>query len=197
MTYILNINENNNNISYNDKLFLKIKDNYFLHENIKNSILKKNFNIKKLNAICFNTGPSKSYFKIRSRLSTVKGICFSLNIPLIIIDDFLILINKKINFFKKKKYKNIIYIIYSYNKKKKFYKIYNFKKKKISFFKKKKKNFKNNFFFIYKKNKNLIKINKKFYYIKYNINDVICLSYKLYKKKKFLKNINSCEPIYI
>ncbi|WGH27044.1 MAG: hypothetical protein NHG12_00695 [Candidatus Shikimatogenerans bostrichidophilus] len=208
MTYILNINENDNNklsnISLNYKLLFKIIIiNNNIHENIKNLLIKKKFNLNKINAICVNNGPSLSYIKIRSILSTVKGICLSLNKPLIVINDFIIIINNKINLFKN--FKIIFFIIFSYNKKIIYLKKYNIKKKKL--YKKKiinnlykKKIFKKYLFFLNKKNKKNININyfkKKIFFYKINYNNIIYTSYKLYKKKKFIKNINKCEPIYI
>ncbi|WOX79333.1 hypothetical protein [Candidatus Shikimatogenerans bostrichidophilus] len=206
MTYILNINENNNyifsNISYNGKLLYLIKKTYYsIHKNINKCLLNYNFNLNKLNAVCVNLGPSIYYFKIRSLLSTAKGICLALKIPLIIVNDFLlILINKKK--FLIKKYNKIIFIIFSYNKKIIYIKIYDFKKLKIinNIYKFINKN-KNYFFFINKKYKKFIKynlfINNNFYFYKINYLNIIYLSYNFYKKKKYIKNINLCEPIYI
>ncbi|WOX79076.1 hypothetical protein [Candidatus Shikimatogenerans bostrichidophilus] len=136
MTYILNINENNNyifsNISYNGKLLYLIKKTYnSIHKNINNCLLNYNFNLNKLNAVCVNLGPSIYYFKIRSLLSTAKGICLSLNIPLIIVNEFLLINNKK--YFIKNYNKNkIFFIFFSYNNKQIIYiKIYDFKYFKI------------------------------------------------------------------
>ncbi|WGH28045.1 MAG: hypothetical protein NHG07_00695 [Candidatus Shikimatogenerans bostrichidophilus] len=125
MIYILNINENDNktfsNVSLNGKLLFKIKNkNNNIHYNIEKTFKYYNFKINKINAICVNNGPSISYIKIRSILSTIKGFCLILNKPLIIINDFIITIN---NIKKKiKKYKKIFFIILSYNNKKIFLK---------------------------------------------------------------------------
>ncbi|WGH25650.1 MAG: hypothetical protein NHF89_00705 [Candidatus Shikimatogenerans bostrichidophilus] len=202
MTYILNIYENNkyilSNISYNGKLLFKIKKNSnSLHQKIKKSLIKYKFKINKINAICVNFGPSISYTRIRIILSSAKGLCLSLKKPLIMINDFLILINNKLKLIKK--YKKINFIIYSYNKKKIYIIKYNcnknifYKKKKI-----KKYNFIKNIYFLnIKFKKKNYKYHKNIYFYKINYNDIIKLSYEFYKKKKFVKNINCCEPIYI
>ncbi|WOX79210.1 hypothetical protein [Candidatus Shikimatogenerans bostrichidophilus] len=211
MTYILNINENNNyifsNISYNGKLLYLIKNTYnSIHKNINKCLFKNKFNINKLNAVCVNLGPSIYYFKIRSILSSAKGICLALNIPLIIVNDYLlILINKKKCLIKK--YNKIIFIFFSYNKKIIYIKIYDFKKfKKLkiinNIYKFINKN-KNYYFFINKKYKKLIKYNlfiyNNFNFYKINYLKIINLSYYFYKEKQYIKNnnINLCEPIYI
>ncbi|MDH3005027.1 MAG: hypothetical protein NHG06_00290 [Candidatus Shikimatogenerans sp. JK-2022] len=208
MSYILNIYEKNiyiySNITYNGKLFIKInKNSNLLHYNIFKIIKQKKINIKIINAISVNFGPAISYTRIRNILSSAKGLCLSLNIPLIKLNNFLIIIN-----YKKKliiKYKLINFIIHKYNKK--IYLIeYNFLNKKIKIINNIENihkyiiiNHNKKFFFINKKFKNKYKIfkDKNIYFYKIPYNYINKLSYKLYLKKKFIKNINSCTPIFI
>ncbi|WGH25562.1 MAG: hypothetical protein NHG13_00040 [Candidatus Shikimatogenerans bostrichidophilus] len=187
MVYILNIYEKKkyilSNITFNNKIFINIKKNkYSIHYNLLKIIKKKKFNLNKLNAICVNLGPCISYTKIRNIISSAKGFCLALNIPLIKINSFLIYIYK--NKKKIKKYHKLYFFIFSYKKKIKYIIIFDVKKKKFY----KKKNIK-----IKKKNKKILYL---YNYINYYLKYIINISYKLYKKKKFIKNINKILPIY-
>ncbi|BDT61591.1 MAG: hypothetical protein RDO_1190 [Flavobacteriales endosymbiont of Rhyzopertha dominica] len=215
MSYILNLYENNNfinyNISYKKKkilIFNKLYNNF--HINFKKNLFNKNnFNFYNINAISINLGPSINYFKIKSLLSIVKGIYISLNTPIITLNEYSIIIFKKskiINLYNK-----IIFIFFSYNYNILYYIIYYVKNKKFSKLNKfnllnKKiinlyKYNKNIIYFINKKYKIFIKNNKiifiNYYYYNYNYKDIINFSYYLYKIKKFINNINLCNPIYI
>lgn len=204
MTYILNIYEKSkyiySNLTYNGKLFLKIpKNNNLLHYNILKCLNKKKINIKIINAICINLGPSISYTRIRNILSSAKGLSLSLNIPLIKLNTFIILINYNKKLIKN--YKYIIFIIFRYNNINIYYIKYNIinnKYKKIINIYKYINSYKmNTLFFINKKFKSkYYKSYKKIFFYKIPYNHIIKLSYKLYLKKKFIKNINKCLPIY-
>ncbi|WGH25285.1 MAG: hypothetical protein NHF87_00690 [Candidatus Shikimatogenerans bostrichidophilus] len=207
MSYILNIYEKNkfiySNITYNGKLFIKIKKNYnSFHYYLLKSLRKNNINITIINAISVNLGPAISYTRIRNILATAKGFCLSLNIPLIKLNSFLLLIN-----YKKKiinKYKIINFIIHKHDNSI-FIVEYNFKKKEIKHKKYinniKKYIIKNNnkIFFLINKNlkKNYKKIKKLIFFYKIPYNYINKFSYKLYLNQKFIKNINICLPIYI
>ncbi|MDH3004273.1 MAG: hypothetical protein NHG00_00465 [Candidatus Shikimatogenerans sp. JK-2022] len=204
MSYILNIYEIEkyiySNISYKGKLYLNFnKNKNFLHYNIFKKIKKKKIDLNIIKAISVNLGPAISYTRIRNILSTAKGLCLSLNIPLIKITIFklfiyYIKIKKKI-----KKYKFIYFIIinnliYKYNiYTNKIYIINNI----ININKYIYKNLYNNLFIIEKKFKNKIYItnnNINFYKIPYKY--INLLSYKLFLKNKFINNINNIIPIY-
>ncbi|MDH3004848.1 MAG: hypothetical protein NHG09_00065, partial [Candidatus Shikimatogenerans sp. JK-2022] len=169
-----------------------------LHFNIFKKISKKKININIIKAICVNIGPSISYTRIRNIISSTKGFCLALNLPLIEINDFLISIFKFKNKNLLKKKKNIFFIFDSFNKKKTFFIKFNFLKKII--YKKKKIKFlnlnKKKIFFINQNYKKKYKNKKNFFFYKILEKDIINFSYFLYKKKKFSKNINKCMPIY-
>lgn len=57
----------------------------FLNMYIQNALEDAEINLKQLNAICISSGPG-SYTGLRIGLSTAKGLCFALDIPLISID---------------------------------------------------------------------------------------------------------------
>ncbi|WGH25103.1 MAG: hypothetical protein NHF96_00670 [Candidatus Shikimatogenerans bostrichidophilus] len=207
MSYILNIYEKNkfiySNITYNGKLFIKIKKNSnSFHYYLLKSLRKKKINITIINAISVNLGPAISYTRIRNILASAKGFCLSLNIPLIKLNSFLLLINYKKKIIKK--YNKINFILHKHDNSI-FIVEYNFLKKKIKH-KKYIKNIqkyiiKNNnktFFFINKNFKNNYKkIKNIIYFYKIPYNYLNKFSYKLYLNKKFINNINICLPIYI
>jgi tRNA threonylcarbamoyladenosine biosynthesis protein TsaB len=58
---------------------------HFLHAAIQSMLLQCNLNIKEINAIAISAGPG-SYTGLRIAYATAKGLCFSLNIPLIAIN---------------------------------------------------------------------------------------------------------------
>lgn len=85
-------------ISENDKLIaLKEIDNGFTHaENlhvfIKELLTQTNINITDLNAIAVSKGPG-SYTGLRIGVSSAKGLCYALNIPLISINTLQVMTN--------------------------------------------------------------------------------------------------------
>lgn len=96
MAYILAIETSTTNcsvaLSNNDKViaFMEFNDvNYshseLLHDYILKVLLQAEINIKELSAIAVSKGPG-SYTGLRIGVSTAKGLCYSLNIPLIAID---------------------------------------------------------------------------------------------------------------
>ncbi|WGH26726.1 MAG: tRNA (adenosine(37)-N6)-threonylcarbamoyltransferase complex dimerization subunit type 1 TsaB [Candidatus Bostrichicola ureolyticus] len=102
MALILNIETSTTNcsvsISKNGKLLSLIEENtkkYIhsekLHLFINNALKNANFKIKNLNAVCVSKGPG-SYTSLRIGVSTAKGICYCLHIPLLSIDSLSILI---------------------------------------------------------------------------------------------------------
>ncbi|WGH24922.1 MAG: hypothetical protein NHG14_00660 [Candidatus Shikimatogenerans bostrichidophilus] len=207
MSYILNIYEKNqliySNISYKGKLILKFNKNYNLfHYNILKKIKKYGIKITIIKSIALNFGPALSYTRLRNLLSSVKGLCFSLKIPLIKLNDFLIIllkykylnINKNINFIVH--YKKKIFI-FNYNlildkiTPIKFYLYIN------DVFTYIKSNSNKYLFFINKKfKKNYKPFNKFIFFYKNSYKFINKISFLFYKKKIFVKNINTCIPIY-
>lgn len=200
MAYILNIYEKGiyiySNITYKGKLYLKIKKTkYYIHHNICKAISKNKFNLNRLNAISVNLGPGLSDTRNRNILSSAKGFCYALNIPLIKINNillFYIKYKKTIN-----KNSNPQFLIFINNNQLVFK--YNHILKKFFFIKKTKRltefifSEKKNIFFInsaYKKIYQNIYKNVIFYKINYNY--IIKISYYFYLKRKYVKNINKC-----
>ncbi|WGH26203.1 MAG: tRNA (adenosine(37)-N6)-threonylcarbamoyltransferase complex dimerization subunit type 1 TsaB [Candidatus Bostrichicola ureolyticus] len=101
MAIILNIETSTTNcsvsISNNGKLLSLIEENtknYIhsekLHLFINKALEIANLKIKNLNAVCVSKGPG-SYTSLRIGVSTAKGICYCLSIPLLSIDSLSIL----------------------------------------------------------------------------------------------------------
>jgi tRNA threonylcarbamoyladenosine biosynthesis protein TsaB len=94
MSYILNIDTSVNNasicLSQDDTLInIKVNENQkdhaaWLQPAIKELLASAGIDLKELNAIAVSIGPG-SYTGLRIGLSTAKGLCYALNIPLIAI----------------------------------------------------------------------------------------------------------------
>ncbi|MES1214656.1 MAG: tRNA (adenosine(37)-N6)-threonylcarbamoyltransferase complex dimerization subunit type 1 TsaB [Bacteroidota bacterium] len=94
MSYILNIDTAINSASIclsKDGVLINLSINEnskdhaaWLQSAIKNQLLSSSITIKELNAIAVSIGPG-SYTGLRIGLSTAKGLCYALNIPLIAI----------------------------------------------------------------------------------------------------------------
>ena len=96
MSYILNIETSTTNCSvslfYKDELISSIEnndDNYshseMLHQNINSVVINSNILLKDLSAISVSKGPG-SYTGLRIGVSSAKGLCYALKIPLISIN---------------------------------------------------------------------------------------------------------------
>ncbi len=101
MSYILNIETTTKNcsvsIAADGKILAleEINDGNYAHAEFLNpfidAVLKKsNLNFKDLNAIAVSKGPG-SYTGLRIGVSTAKGLCFALNLPLIAVDTLTVL----------------------------------------------------------------------------------------------------------
>ena len=104
MCYILNIESSSTNCSVSlskngELLSLKEKNNEKyshstkLHSYIDGVLKQQNIDIKDLSAIAVSKGPG-SYTGLRIGVAAAKGLCFSLDIPLISISTLLVLSKK-------------------------------------------------------------------------------------------------------
>ncbi len=104
MTYILNIetatkncsvslSENGETISFKELATESFSHAEKLHVFIADVLKEVNLNFKDLNAIAVSQGPG-SYTGLRIGVSSVKGLCYALNLPMISIDTLALLANQ-------------------------------------------------------------------------------------------------------
>ncbi len=104
MTYILNIetatkncsvslSENGETIAFKELATESFSHAEKLHVFIADVLKEVNLNFKGLNAIAVSQGPG-SYTGLRIGVSSVKGLCYALNLPMISIDTLALLANQ-------------------------------------------------------------------------------------------------------
>lgn len=104
MTYILNIetatkncsvslSENGETIAFKELATESFSHAEKLHVFIADVLKEVNLNFKDLNAIAVSQGPG-SYTGLRIGVSSVKGLCYALNLPMISIDTLALLANQ-------------------------------------------------------------------------------------------------------
>ncbi|BCY28165.1 tRNA (adenosine(37)-N6)-threonylcarbamoyltransferase complex dimerization subunit type 1 TsaB [Flavobacterium okayamense] len=104
MTYILNIetatkncsvslSENGETIAFKELATESFSHAEKLHVFIADVLKEVNLNFKDLNAIAVSQGPG-SYTGLRIGVSTVKGLCYALSLPMISIDTLALLANQ-------------------------------------------------------------------------------------------------------
>ena len=81
----ISISKNGKLIDYIEKNDPKYRQSAIMHQNILDLIKKNNLNINDFAAVAISKGPG-SYTGLRVGLSSAKGLCYALDIPLISIN---------------------------------------------------------------------------------------------------------------
>jgi tRNA threonylcarbamoyladenosine biosynthesis protein TsaB len=211
MAIIMNLDTSTTNcyvcLSNNGKIFFlmyflnyKCKQSDFLYSLIYYTLINVKLKIYSINAIGFSKGPG-SYTGLRVGTSSVKGLCYGLNIPLIAINTLDIMVHTvTIN-------KGILIPMIDAPNDKVYTAIYNHKKQRLSNIMSLRLNqnsFKEYFgenIFIFGngaiKAKKIIKIPFKYIYINGIYYKIMGYIYECAFKKKRFENIDLFEPIYL